>query len=162
MGEVAVWSDEVNGVAEFGCLKPITATTFGNIFDAESELVGGGWWWADWISAKTRWDFVVDFDCNELTGKEVDRFGGFESELENIVSECGVRFDDCLVHFGSRKFWRRHPDSNRGITVLQTAALTTWPWRREEENKVKRKKKIENIRVEDIDFIWNAFILILI
>ncbi len=22
--------------------------------------------------------------------------------------------------------WRRHPDSNRRITVLQTAALTTW------------------------------------
>ncbi len=25
--------------------------------------------------------------------------------------------------------WRRHPDSNRGVKVLQTSALTTWPWR---------------------------------
>ena len=25
--------------------------------------------------------------------------------------------------------WRRHPDSNRGMTVLQTVALATWRWR---------------------------------
>jgi hypothetical protein len=27
---------------------------------------------------------------------------------------------------GEHMRWRRHPDSNRGITVLQTVALATW------------------------------------
>jgi hypothetical protein len=31
-----------------------------------------------------------------------------------------------------RFYWRRHPDLNRGITVLQTAALATWLCRRYE------------------------------
>lgn len=61
-------------------------------------MIGVCWRRADRISAKARGDFVVDFDCNELAGEEGDWFGGFEGELENIVSERGVRFDDCLIH----------------------------------------------------------------
>ena len=40
------------------------------------------------------------------------------------------------VRFSRRNFrvskekWRRHPDSNRGMKVLQTCPLTTWVWRR--------------------------------
>ena len=36
--------------------------------------------------------------------------------------------------------WRRHPDLNRGITVLQTAALATWLCR---QNKMERANGFE-------------------
>jgi hypothetical protein len=35
-----------------------------------------------------------------------------------------------LASFTPLYDWRRHPDLNRGITVLQTAALATWLCRR--------------------------------
>ncbi len=33
---------------------------------------------------------------------------------------------DQLLELTLGKYWRRHPDLNRRITVLQTAALATW------------------------------------
>ena len=43
MGEVAVWADEINWIAEFGFFEPRAAAAFGDVFDAEGELIGVCW-----------------------------------------------------------------------------------------------------------------------
>ena len=53
----------------------------------------------------------------------------FRYEPSVLIRLDCVELKICSHFMGPVFQWRRHPDSNRGIKVLQTSALTTWPWR---------------------------------
>jgi hypothetical protein len=74
-------------------------------------------------SGKRRYDYRVGFAARLPTGRRAghpaELAATFEKKRERPQTDSSV----CNPSLFMRKIWRRHPDLNRRITVLQTVAL---------------------------------------